>query len=552
MSSGRKQLRQNTRERVISTDFNRSQAFGYGYANEFLREQILTPVDDEFFAGVTFTSAGSLTLAVNVTAPAAPDAGVVLNGLMVLVPLSATSVLITAGALVLIDPEGVAGSSDPTPVSPDDGPGPARTVYSAGIATLGALAWTANPGGSTRVDVVECQRTNIVTETDNRDIFNPATGLFSPTSVTKVTAGELTFRIRQGIAGSGVPAPALGWFPLAIISAPASSTTLDTCYIWDVRNLASDFANGNVNRQNLFAYVDRMQAVVDTRTVGGQARFSGISTVVYAGRRFGGRIIDPVNTLLYRDILSSTQALEPGFPSTVNRPYYVYAAMPGGYPRWAAYTTTTNAGAGGRVPCGFRGVLVMSQTPPTPGFGTPSIAIGMPSAWGLGAGTFNAVCIGAGLVDSGGVVQSFNASNGSIYNPTTGPAVVATIVAPKATATLTPSVHYPANARSVRLAYALQGTGASALAVVNVTIVITLTNAAGNDMAFISTQSFTYTATNGGVINYVGTVDCPLPDYIATAAPVQSIQFELVPVIVYGSTVDTLASGFVAVMGWTL
>ena len=89
MSSGRKLLRQNTRERVISTDFNRQQAFGYGYANEFLREQILTPVDDEFFAGVTFTSAGSLSFAVSVTAPAAPDAGVVLNGLMVLVPISA-------------------------------------------------------------------------------------------------------------------------------------------------------------------------------------------------------------------------------------------------------------------------------------------------------------------------------------------------------------------------------------------------------------------------------------------------------------------------------
>ena len=552
MSSGRKQLRQNTRERVISTDFNRQQAFGYGYANEFLREQILTPVDDEFFAGVTFTSAGSLSFAVSVTAPAAPDAGVVLNGLMVLVPISATSVLITAGALVVIDPEGVAGSSDPTPASPDDGPGPARTVYSAGINTLGTLAWTANPGASVRVDVVECQRTNIVTETDNRDIFNPATGLFTPASVTKVTAGELTFRIRQGIAGSGVPAPALGWFPLAIISAPASSATLDTCYIWDVRNLASDFADGNVNRQNLLAYVDRMQAFVDTRTAPGEARFSGISTVVFAGRRFGGRIIDPVATHPYRNILSATQALEPGFPTTPNRPYYVYAAMPSGYPRWAAYTTTTNAGAGGRVPCGFRGVLVTSQTPPTPGFGTPSIAIGMPSAWGLGAGTYNAVCIGAGLVDSIGVVQSFNASNGSVYNATTGPAVVATIAAPKASVTLTPSVHYPANARSVRLAYALQGTGASALAVVNAFILITLTNATGDEMAFVSTQSNTYTATNAGVINYVGTVDCPLPDYVAMNAPVQSIQFELTPALVYGSTADTLTSGSAAVMGWTL
>jgi len=552
MSSGRKQLRQNTRERVISTDFNRAQAFGYGYANEFLREQILTPVDDEFFAGVTFTTTGSTTLAVDVTAPAAPDAGVVLNGLMVLVPISATSVLITPGTLVVIDPEGVTGSSDPTPASPDDGPGPARTVYSAGVNTLGALAWTANPGPSIRVDVVECQRTNIVAETDNRDIFNPATGLFNPASVTKVTAGDLTFRIRQGVAGSGVPAPALGWFPLAIISAPASSSTLDACYIWDVRNLASDFADGNVNRQNLYAYTDRMQAIVDTRTASGEARFSGISTGVFAGRRFGGRLVDPVALLPYRDLLNSTQALEPGFPSTANRPYYVYAAMPGGYTRWAAYTANSQPGAGGRVPVGFRGVLVMSQTPPTPGFGTPSIAIGMPSAWGLGAGTYNAVCIGAGMVNSAGVVASYNASNANINLASGGPAVSATIAAPVASVTLTPSVHYPANARSVRIAYALQGTGASALAVMNVGIVVSLTNAAGAVMAFLSTQSCTYTATNGGVVNYVGTVDCPLPDYTATAAPAQSIRIELVSTLVYGSTADTLASGAVSVLGWTL
>jgi hypothetical protein len=102
-------LQFNTRERVVSADFDREQSFAAGYSNEALREQSLAPQDDSFFVGTTFYAAGATTSAVDVLRPAAPAYAGVLNGLMVIVPMGATSILITPGMLQVIDPEGQIG-----------------------------------------------------------------------------------------------------------------------------------------------------------------------------------------------------------------------------------------------------------------------------------------------------------------------------------------------------------------------------------------------------------------------------------------------------------
>ena len=305
MSSGRKALRQNTRERLISSDPNRVQSFVAGYANEALRLQMLQPKDDSLSIGTTFLTPGPLSAAFDVLAPAAPDYGGVLGGLTVVVPAAATHLLITAGMLLVIDPEGAVGSTDSTPLNPDDGPGPSRLVASAGVTVAGALTWVPNPGPGARVDVVECQRANVVVETDNRDIFNPATGLFTPAAVTKVVAGDLVFRVRQGVAGGGLPAPALGWVPLAIISAPAGSVDLDACTVWDVRPLLSDTSAPYAQVRSVYPTIKRFGVIAENKTAALELRLSGEVQGDYLGQRIGGIISNP-SVASYVDLNDAT------------------------------------------------------------------------------------------------------------------------------------------------------------------------------------------------------------------------------------------------------
>ena len=403
MTSGRKAIRENTRERVISTDINRLQAFVAAYANEAMREQMLAPQDDSLAVGTTFSSAGALTSSVDITTPSAPLYGGVLNGLMLVVPLGVTYLLITPGMLLAVDPDGLAGSSNPNPTNPDD-LGPAKLVYSAGVQSVGSLVWTPNPGPGMRIDVVECQRTDLVTETDNRDIFNPSTGMFVPAGVTKVTAGELTFRVRQGTAGSGLPAPALGWFPIAVISAPAGAVNLDACAIWDVRNLLSDLATPYANVRSVFPRIERFGVVCNRQAVPGDLQLSGEAVGTYNGWKIGGLFAQSF-VVPYTDLMNVNFAWSAGFAPAAGSIYYVYALWPLGYVRWVRYSDVAIPGVGGRGPGPFRGVLTVSHV--TPYNGQPLAPIAMPAGWGLGVSTMLGQALVAGTVDATGTMLGF-------------------------------------------------------------------------------------------------------------------------------------------------
>lgn len=395
MSTGRRTLRQNTRERLISTDFNRMETFVGADANNILRGLAVRPVDDSAFIGTTFPAPAAGTLAVDVAVPAAPDFGGVIDGLMVVVPIAGTGFTVTAGQLLVIDPDGQPGSSDPNPANPDD---PIlKYVASAGVTNPALLAWTPNAGPGTRVDVIECQRTDVVQEVDNRDIFNPSTGLFTPTAVTKVTDGELQFRVRLGVTGGGLPAPALGWFPLAIVATPAGAVNLDTCLVWDVRDLLSDRADANARRVSLDGRRERSAWMVDPSQPG-EVRLSGQSIVDWAGYRFGGSFGDSNLATPYVR-LDLPQYQSAGFVPTAGLIFYVYALFPGGYVRWVPYTATATPTIGGRSPGGYRGVLAVSHI--ASGFGFPAIAVGTPPTLGLGVSTTVGQVVATGVIGPG-------------------------------------------------------------------------------------------------------------------------------------------------------
>lgn len=402
MTTGRKFLQTNSRERAVSSDLNRLQVFAAATANDFSRGQLLRPVDDTAYVGTTLLPPGPFnTAAIDIDAPSAPLYGVVIDGLMVLVPAAGTGFIITPGQALVIDPDGEAGSSDPNPPNPDDSI--AKLVQSPGSAVAADLPWTPNPGPGLRIDVIEMQRFEEVAETDNRDIFNPSTGLFSPASVTKVTIGGFTYRVRQGVAGGGLPAAARGWMPLAVVATPAGAVDLDTCTIWDVRWLASDMADPNSAVRPFDSRTIRRKWFNDQRTAPGKLRLSGQSIANYIGFKTGGLFWEMSNPGQQYIDLNSPFYRATGFVPVAGAPYFVYAVWPGNYVRWVRYYQTPTTSQGGRTPGAFRGIPTVSHIPPL--LGVPVVPVAPSASWGLSASTQNARLVASGVVDSGGVLR---------------------------------------------------------------------------------------------------------------------------------------------------
>lgn len=558
MSSGRKALRQNTRERVISSDWNRQQSFTAGWVNEAMRRQMLSPQDDSLFVGTTFNAPGALTNAFDVLVPNAPDYAGILNGLMVIVPAAATYVLVTSGMLIVVDPEGMVGSSDPLPLSPDDGPGPARVVASEGVAVVGALPWIPNPGPGTRVDIVEVQRTNIVSETDNRDIFNPSTGLFSPLAVTKVTVGELTYRIRQGVAGGGLPAAALGWVPLAVIAAAAGSVSLDPCTVWDVRPLLSDLANPYAQVRSIFPTVDRYQMVCENKSAPGQLRLSGESLCTYLGWKNGG-IFAELGIASFINLLNAPFYQAAGFAPVAGLPYYVYALWPGGFVRWVRYYPTPVPGLGGRGPGSFRGVITVSQTPPLNG--QPSIPIATPPAWGLLTSTIFGQAVVSGQCSAIGALTGFVADGERVNHVHENPILVApfAIITPAAASSavefvLVPGLHFPAGTRRIRVEIDVAYVGFLAPCLHKLTEVADMSTTLGGKLAFLGahTRSLAipaYTHIDGNMW------DIPVANDGISTPPPLGFQFVYERTLVFptpAADIAVISAAALTVVGWDL
>ena len=451
MSTGRKTLRQNTRERVISPDFNRAQTFGQADANDILATQVIQRVDDLLYAGVTFppgTTPGG-TAAIFQDTVTTPLYGSVLEGLMVIVPTAATSIIITPGLALLVDPDGQAGSSNPLPPNPDDSV--TKLVRGSGVA-LGALPWTPNGGGGIRIDVVEMQRADVVTETDNRDIFNPSTGLFTAQSVAKVTIGEVSYRINLGTSGGGLPAPSLGWMPLAVLATPVGAVDLDAVEAWDVRNLSTDAAVPGAMRFTTQVQTEMCQGVLINNAVVGSLPLSGFIVRSAFGYRFGGLLLD-LDTLSPIDLLLA-KFREPGFAAIPSSPYFVYAAMPDGYVRWVRYYKTPAATVGGRVPGPFRGLPVVSMTAAVHGLAASPIAI--PTSWGILGSASTGVLVASGAVSTASVllgsVSDGDLTSVQVYGAAATPwkTHTGTIAGLTSEWTLVPGSDYPVGSKKMR------------------------------------------------------------------------------------------------------
>lgn len=408
MSSGQKKLIQNTREKVLSTDMNRRQDLNAQERAEIYRHLF------DLRGGYSEELGGAMDVADipdTIENPFTTGLGLradIYEGLTVIPVQGTPSLHIVPGVVGMHDPDGQAGSSDPSTANPDD------SVYKVlkddGIDTNGVLVITDNPGGNPiRVDIIECQRAQVITEQDNRDIYNPATGLFTPTLVDKVEDGQLTYRVRAGTPGSGLPALEQGWLPLAIAAVPGGNSGVDDVTFWDVRPLVKDrsFAPQRGLRGEVFPLRNR-NAMVDRNTVGGESRLIGVleGEDPVTGNLAGGKMVADYGTTDYID-LQDANNLAGGFTPAANAIVYIWAAFPYGLPRWVRYPSAATAG-GRRVPAGPKGIIFGSHVAPATKstHGPPASPLTLPTGLGLATTTSYAALIAAVPSDGVGDVAS--------------------------------------------------------------------------------------------------------------------------------------------------
>jgi hypothetical protein len=359
------------------------------------------------------------------------------------------------------------------------------------------LTMSTNVSVSIRIDVIECQLTvNNTLEVDNRDIFNPATGAFAPATVTKAIGSVLTYRIRQGTAGGGLPAPQQGWLPLAVASVPGGSpASNDAITWWDVRPLVSDrvfppFSKGAGSTR---------QSDID---LAGDAFIVGGGVILLAGRvdvvpydsvlgvpglrRLGGFIrrgtpgLDSASGIFPG--LDMNDAANQSATFTGGGLNYVYLLEPGGLPRWSRYT---DAASGSRVPRSPRGIpVITSVAPASTYFAEPLNGVPLPASTGLGISAGMGCCI-AVVNYTGAVVANFLTRRGQSINGAFGAG--ASFAPSNQTTTaitfnLTPGVTHPAHAAFVDVTVQLTALQ-PANTVGQVTILSTILDNAGNSLA---------------------------------------------------------------------
>ena len=388
MSSGMKREVINSRERAVSTDINRLQDF------------LASEVGQAFYAQCGKYAVSDDIQPGTEAAPAVggvPPFNAVLSGLRPYPVNGTVDMLVTPGELLV---DNLAATGDDAPMLFSNDPG---------ITAIGTLQLTGAPG-AVRIDVIECQATTAVLETDNRDIYNIVTGLFAPAMVTKVTAARLTYRIRLGTPGAGFPGVVAGWVPLAVCKVDASAATWDTVEVWDVRNLVSEFWNAPYNVSRDESPGDGHLVAVETNAA---APYDILLRGHYEGQfgahRIGGEAANYPTAAVYIDVTKTTTNWASGMALVASIPWYVYCAFPFGLPGWRKYNS---AAVSPRVPYGMRGIPVVTQIAPNvvkrPIF---PWALPLPTSCGLGGTTAEAVCIFSGMVSSaprirGGMLES--------------------------------------------------------------------------------------------------------------------------------------------------
>lgn len=345
MSNGGSRVVLNTRERIISNDHNRLQDM-IGGARAAAMARLHGDVYDARTPGYApQTTVGGQT----------PMLADVFGGLFVQVD-DPNNLFIDPGVVGVVDPDASPGLDDEV----------YKVIDDPGLTTAGVLTWQANASGSIRIDVILADVVEQVLETDNRDIFDPATGLFTVQTVNKVVAKRLSYSILRGTPGAGMPVLP-NQIVLAVASVPDGTASWADVGFWDCRPLVSErMHNAKITNEGNFENTRRYYEYDYHSTSG--AEFSGFAYTEYGGYRVGGRLMSSIPG--QGDIAfdagdaangsNGSSYLAPIDPSPEDdrgaNPIFII--FPHGLPRWARYSEGNAPGLTIRAPYGANGILV--------------------------------------------------------------------------------------------------------------------------------------------------------------------------------------------------
>ena len=540
MSGGNQNMVINTRERAVSNDINRLQAFDAKQLAEVLRRMVNLRGDQ---LGGGYWDDGSYvdTTGNDGAAIETPLRADVFDGLVVIPVNGSLNLLVSPGVIGVDDPDGQAGSSDPTAPSPDDSR--YKLIVDPGIQVAGSLVLAAG-AGSTRIDLVEVRRQTVVLETDSRDQFDPSTGTFTPVSVTKVKAGRLLYRVTQGTPGAGIPALSQGWLPICVVSVPSVATTTDGMTFWDVRPLVKDRINAPHESRRIvqFASDGRQWVYANDHTDVSKCTLTGVAMSAIGMYRCGGFL--PLNASSIDVRAAANQAA--GYTPGANKPWFLYAVFPAGLPRWVRYVP---APASPRVPTGMLGVICVSEQGPSSEFGigdtlAPPVATGLVST-----GPRALLC--AGPIAAGPAERGFVMRDGYTHldpnSAISGPAPFSTAGTTDKYA-LSPNAHFPSGATAVfvKIFVSFSGGTPGAIDLFHCTLNVIANDGSRLANAIDLELPFTYSGTGGASVNFTAWVPVPaFPD--SNGEPDEVLRFQI-----EWSTITTRSGQACNVLGWKM
>lgn len=536
MASGNRRLVINTRERAISDDIRRLQAFAAADRSAWDRRML-----DDLYVFDVNAGFGYPTTAI--TSPLTAD---IIGGLMVQPVIGSSNLIVFPGVMGTYYPDAV----------PSDDDDPYKVIADPGVQTLGVLTISANAGPGIRIDVIECQPVDVVEEQDNRDIFDPATGLFTPALVDKVVSGRLTYRVREGAAGGGFPGTALGWLPLVVASVPSGGgASVDDVTFWDVRPLVPDRWEPPIRGGTLLTHRTRMNILGDAVIAPGEIRVKGNVEGNYGPYKAGGTLAKgtPTTPMGSGDVAyvnaMNPENWEPGLAPVANNPAYLWALYPFGLHRWVRYTENDFAGYG-RIPGGMRGITTFSTTGPTGfGGGNPALAIALPASTGLGSSTQQAFLLAATYADSINVPHGFLCDGLMTHLKGTGITwATAALSGTAATYIFVGNASHPGNARSILVKFNALFTAAAGTTDDFYRIVQVHDASGAVIVATPHQSSVNVTMAAGGAFLDTAVVEIPIPTNWPSAALAN-----LKVIVDYATPAAfTLASADANILGWRL
>jgi hypothetical protein len=295
----------------------------------------------------------------------------VLYGLLVN-PNNTGYMLVDAGAVAFYSPATLAGDES------------AVVVCSGSVTSTTAMPFVANAAGSIRWDFVECRPLDGVTAQVSRDVYDESTGAPSATLLDKRAEPALEFRYRTGTASAGLPTPDTGWLPIAAVHVNSGATGFAQCDVYDIRPLLSDRVRA-VAEAGTYQPSRIISDNFVTQYTMTEMYWEGVCLQEQRGYLAGGQLLCNNPTALATRGTADAQGTFQGqaahnsvSAAPADTFCALFAAFPGGYPRWSRFAQT---GSPRRVQNTF-GLLVQAPlASATAGAYTPALAL--PTTSGL-------------------------------------------------------------------------------------------------------------------------------------------------------------------------